>query len=75
MSDEGYPATKEEIREIERRAHFWWGAYKNERTKNSDLQRHLRDRDAHIKNLEAQLMPYIGRDRDAGEQASLMEDA
>ncbi len=60
---------------LERQVRFWEGAYRNEMHRASDLRRHLRDRDAHIANLEAQLMPYIGHDRSAGEQASLMEDA
>lgn len=37
-----------------------------------DLRVHLRDRDAHIKNLEAQLMPYIGREEVAGDQEAML---
>lgn len=29
------------------------------RVENQDLRIHLRDRDRHIKNLEAQLLPYL----------------
>lgn len=41
------------------------------RTENQDLRVHLRDRDRHIRNLEAQLMPYL---RAAPEQAPLLQE-
>lgn len=61
-----------DVQELQKKVRFWEGAYRNERNLNSDLKRHLRDRDAHIANLEAQLKPYIVRDIDAGEQEALL---
>lgn len=61
-----------DVEKLQNQVRFWEGAYRNERNLNSDLKRHLRDRDAHIANLEAQLKPYIGRDVDAGEQEALL---
>ncbi len=56
---------------LERQVRFWRGAYMNERNLAGDLRRHLRDRDTHIANLEAELMPHIGHEVNAGEQVSL----
>lgn len=57
---------------LQRTVRFWEGAYRNERHKNDDLKRHLRDRDAHIANLEAQLRPYIGRQESVSDQPELL---
>jgi hypothetical protein len=70
---DGYPTQDQKaFDELERQVRFWRGAFQNERNAVLDLKRHLRDRDAHIANLEAQLKPYIGRDIDAGEQEALL---
>ena len=38
---------------------YWEGDAQQWRRTAADLKMHLKDRDAHIKNLEAQLMPLL----------------
>ena len=59
LAQERVDAIAEALRERDRRVGWLQAEAKQARREASDLRIHLRDRDAHIRNLEAQLRPYI----------------